>query len=96
MSEVQVVLMLGGGVLVFGLIIVLSVIVVIARSNTGWNAEATRVVGLTDVTIAAVFMVTAGYHAEKIAPAIGLLGSIAGFLAGRVTGSQGAERVDRK
>ena len=48
------------------------------------SAEAIlRTFGVTLIITAAVFLVVAGYTEAQIAPVIGLLGAIAGYLLGR-------------
>ena len=42
-----------------------------------------RLFGMLTIIIMAVFLIVAGYGNEQIAPAIGLLGTVAGYLLGR-------------
>jgi hypothetical protein len=42
-----------------------------------------RVLGTLTIIIAAIFLVVAGYSDRQVAPAMGLLGTIAGYLLGR-------------
>jgi hypothetical protein len=53
--------------------------------------EIIRLSGLTFIVIATLFIITAGYGAEQIAPAMGLFGTMAGYILGR---TQGGKRRD--
>ncbi len=44
-----------------------------------------RSFGTVIIIIAAVFLIVAGYSEKQIAPVIGLLGTIAGYLLGKST-----------
>jgi len=80
-SEQQVLLSIA--VLLFGLFIALAAMFVMLRLQKGWGPLSTQVVGLTIVITAGLFLITAGYSQDQIAPMVGLLGSIAGYLLGR-------------
>jgi len=56
--------------------------------------EALRVFGVTLILIGTFFFVAAGFGAQQIAPALGLFGTIAGYLLGRAAGK--GERSDGK
>lgn len=71
------------GVLVFGLIIIGLEVGVLFFQKQGWGINSTRLVGLTLVVICGVFLITAGYSERQIAPMIGLLGTIIGYLLGK-------------
>jgi len=71
------------GVLLFGLIILGLEVGVLLRQNQGWGINSTRIVGLTLVVVSGVFLITAGYSETQIAPMIGLLGTIVGYLLGK-------------
>jgi len=69
-------------VLGFGL--VLSIFTgVIALRTKGWNREATNVFTVTIIITAGLFLMTAGYSSEQIAPMYGLLGTVVGYLLGK-------------
>jgi len=69
-------------VLIFGLLLVAAEIVVMLKRQRGWGPSSTQIVGLTLVVTAGLFLVVAGYSPAQIAPMIGLLGTIAGYLLG--------------
>ena len=71
------------GVLAFGLILVVFTGVVGFRKNTGWNQESTRVFVISVIVTAGLFLITAGYSDQQIAPMFGLLGTIVGYLLGK-------------
>jgi len=77
-------------VLVFGLLIMAGELLVMLKREKGWGPNSIQIVGLTLVLTAGLFLTTAGYSQDQIAPMIGLLGTIAGYLLGR-----GSEKVDR-
>ncbi len=82
-SQSQVVLSIA--VLVFGLLIAGASILVMIKRQRGWGPRSIQVVGLTLVITAGLFLITAGYSENQIAPMIALLGTIAGYLLGRGT-----------
>lgn len=71
------------GVLLFGLIILCIEVGVLWRQRQGWGVNSTCIVGLTLVVVCGVFLITAGYSESQIAPTIGLLGTIVGYLLGK-------------
>lgn len=71
------------GILLFGIILMAFEVMVILKRQEGWNTNAIKVVGLTLVIVAGLFLITAGYSENQIAPMIGLLGTIAGYLLGK-------------
>jgi len=71
------------GVLVFGLLILGGQMAIMLKVGKGWGPNSIRISGLTLVVISGVFLITAGYSQEQIAPMIGLLGTIAGYLLGK-------------
>ncbi len=71
------------GVLLFGLIVLGLEVGVLLRLNQGWGVNSTRIVGLTLVVVSGVFLITSGYSEKQIAPMIGLLGTIVGYLLGK-------------
>ena len=58
---------------------------VMLQRKKGWGPFANQIVGLTLVITAGLFLITSGYSQQQIAPMIGLLGTIAGYLLGRAT-----------
>ncbi|VVB72466.1 Uncharacterised protein [uncultured archaeon] len=71
------------GVLVFGLILVIFTGIFALRKDTGWDQEATRVFTISVIVTAGLFLITAGYSDQQIAPMFGLLGTIVGYLLGK-------------
>jgi len=54
------------------------------RNVKGIKAEdILRVFGVTLIILGTLFFVTAGFNANQVAPAIGLFGTVAGYLLGR-------------
>jgi heme A synthase len=71
------------GVLVFGLILVIFTVILALRKSTGWDQESTRIFTISLVVTAGLFLITAGYSDQQIAPMFGLLGTIVGYLLGK-------------
>ncbi len=69
-------------VLVFGLLVVVAQTVLFYRQKADVE-EAFKYFIVTLIIIGALFLVTAGYGNEQIAPILGLLGTIAGYLLGK-------------
>jgi hypothetical protein len=61
---------------------------VIALKTKGWSQEATKVFTVTVIVTAGLFLMTAGYSSEQIAPMYGLLGTIVGYLLGKTDSSE--------
>jgi hypothetical protein len=76
---------LGWGILVFGFLVIGLQVLVMLRLKKGWGTQSIRVVGLTLVLTSGLFLIVTGYSQEQIAPMIGLLGTITGFLLGKTT-----------
>ncbi len=72
---------ISAAVLIFGSIIIVLATYLLYK---GKNAdEVLKLFGTIIIIISAVFLVVAGYTDTQIAPVIGLLGTIAGYLLGR-------------
>lgn len=70
-------------VLLFGLLVILLATYLI---RSGINTEAVlRIFGTILIIMVAVFLVVAGYTDTQIAPVMGLLGTIVGYLLGKET-----------
>lgn len=70
-------------VLAFGLIVIFLATYLIRH---GKNTEAVlRIFGTILIVVVAVFLVVAGYSDTQIAPVMGLLGTIVGYLLGKET-----------
>ena len=63
------------------------------KKITKLRAEDTlRVFGVTLILMGTLFFITAGYSSSQIAPAIGLFGTVAGYLLGRVDRKESEEK----
>lgn len=80
-------------VLVFGLAVIALATYLIRTSRDG--ELVLRVFGTIVIVVLAVFLVVAGYSDTQIAPVIGLLGTIAGYLLGR-TAARGNDAAQGK
>ncbi len=70
------------GVLLFGLAVVVGQIYLLQRRQEPLS-EAMKYLSVTLIIVGSLFLVTAGYGNTQIAPIIGLLGTVAGYLLGR-------------
>jgi hypothetical protein len=68
-------------ILIFGLLVLLLMSVLVAKFNVNIN-RILRAFALVLIIVAAVFLIVAGYTEQQIAPVMGLLGTIAGYLLG--------------
>lgn len=81
-------------ILVFGLIVI---VMASGLIKNGKEPEAIlRVFGTILIIILAVFLIVAGYDDKQIAPAMGLLGTIAGYLLGKETKKKENEREEEQ
>ena len=71
----------------FGLIVMLLILFRV-RSKEMEADDFFRLVILSLVIIAAIFLIAVGYSSQQLAPAFGLLGTIAGYLLGRQSTKQ--------
>lgn len=71
-------------VLGFGVLLIFLEIFLI-KSNRINPEEAVKFILVTIIIVSTLFLITAGYSNDQIAPAVGLLGTIAGYLLGRST-----------
>jgi hypothetical protein len=80
---------LGFSILAFGVLVLVLLSLMMAKTRVNVNALI-RAFALTLIIVAAVFLIVTGYTEQQIAPAMGLLGTIAGYLLG--TGRPGTEQ----
>jgi|SRR5690242_14834428 len=74
---------LAWGILAFTLLALCIEAFVVVKAQKPWSPQSIlRVFGLTIIVPLAVFLIVAGYSENQIAPVIGLLGVIAGYLLG--------------
>ena len=71
-------------VLAFGLIVVGLQFKLLLRNGVKAE-EVLRVFGVTLILVGTLFTITAGFSAQDIGPALGLFGTVAGYLLGRRT-----------
>jgi len=69
-------------VLGFGILIIMLEIYLV-KINKIEPENVVKFVTVTLIIIATLFLITAGYNNDQIAPAMGLLGTIAGYLLGK-------------
>lgn len=74
-------------ILVFGLLLILFELHLI-KTNQIAHDHAIKFIIITLIIVSTLFLITAGYNNDQIAPATGLLGTIAGYLLGRTTKSE--------
>ncbi|MEL7123663.1 MAG: hypothetical protein AAFO07_29745 [Bacteroidota bacterium] len=74
------------GVLVFGLVVIIAEVYLFNRTK-GDIDTAFKYFVVTLIIIGSLFLVTAGYGNEQIAPILGLMGTIAGYLLGKFDNS---------
>jgi hypothetical protein len=70
-------------VLVFGLLLILIEILLIKEKHIK-SVDIIKFITITLIITATLFLITAGYSNKQIAPAVGLMGTIAGYLLGRM------------
>jgi uncharacterized membrane protein YfcA len=77
----QIGLCLSFSILTFGVLVLALMSLMMGKTRVNVNALI-RAFALILIIVAAVFLIVAGYTEQQIAPAIGLLGTIAGYLLG--------------
>ncbi|PHI21118.1 hypothetical protein CEQ90_03590 [Lewinellaceae bacterium SD302] len=86
-TKTQLELSLSIAVLVFGAVVTLALLFFIARrtkeSSLDQLIDIIKYPVVLVIIVGGLFLVTAGYGNEQIAPIIGLMGTIAGYLMGR-------------
>ena len=81
-------------VLVFGVFVLLLATYLI---RIGKNSEPVlRIFGTILIIVISVFLVVAGYTSNQIAPVMGLLGTIAGYLLGKETSPRSGPEAGRE
>jgi MFS family permease len=71
-------------VLAFGLLVFMVEVSVI-RSTRFAPDQATKLLAVTLIIVSTLFIITAGFDSEQIAPAMGLFGTVAGYMLGRAS-----------
>ena len=72
-------------IVAFGLSLVILIWISISRIKERKPEDISRPIIVVSVVTAALILVTAGFSNEQIAPAFGLLGTIAGYIFGRLS-----------
>lgn len=78
-------------ILLFGFLLFCIMALLVARKHLAMDVI--RLCALPLIIVSAIFLVVVGYSAEQIAPVLGLLGSIAGYLLGAANKDQPAARL---
>ncbi len=85
---------MSGIVLVFGLVVIV-ICAALMRASRPTPEAVLRVFGTVLIVTGALFLVVAGYDDKQMAPVMGLLGTLAGYLLGKAPAAgegTGAER----
>ncbi len=82
-------------VLLFGLIIIVLEIFLIKTRQIS-SEDTIKFIIITLIITSTLFLITAGYSNDQIASAVGLLGTIAGYLLGRIQNSKTQEDKSEK
>lgn len=75
---------MSASILIFGIIVIAFATYLIRKEQT--TESVLKIFGTILIIVIAVFLVVAGYSDRQIAPVMGLLGTIAGYLLGKDTG----------
>jgi len=86
---------LSAAVLTFGFLIILFEVLLIKTSKIA-SEEAVKIITVSLIITSTIFLITAGYDNNQIAPAMGLLGTIAGYLLGKVNSIPSKANNDEK
>jgi hypothetical protein len=78
-------------VLIFGALLFAAELAIIKFTRYSPD-QSTKLVAVTLIIVATLFIITAGFSSEQIAPAMGLFGTVAGYLLGR---SQNEVTIDK-
>ncbi|WP_298157146.1 hypothetical protein [Flavobacterium sp.] len=70
-------------VLGFGVLLIIGEIVLVYRLNIS-PQDTIKFILVSVIVIGSLYLITAGYTNDQIAPAMGLLGTIAGYLLGKM------------
>ena len=86
--SVQDAMTISAAVLIFGAFIIALAALLIQKGKAA--EDVLRIFGTVIIIISAVFLIVAGYSDKQIAPVMGLLGTIVGYLLGKDTASSKA------
>lgn len=90
--SVQSAMTISAAVLLFGLL----VLILAARYMSKASDSHIRLFATMLIVVMAVFLIVAGYSDTQIAPAFGLLGTIAGYLLGKDASAKSSEPTGEK
>jgi hypothetical protein len=79
-------------VLSFGFLIVLIEVFLIKTRRIS-SEDSIKFITITLIITSTLFLITAGYSNNQIAPAVGLLGTIAGYLLGKINTTKNDEKT---
>jgi uncharacterized membrane protein HdeD (DUF308 family) len=82
-------------VLVFGLVVIV-ICAALMRASRPSPEAVLRVFGTVLIITGALFLVVAGYDDKQMAPVMGLLGTLAGYLLGKAPAAGEAAGAERK
>lgn len=74
---------LGICLLIFGVIVIFVEFLIIRRLDNLRSEGAIKFISVTLIIIGGLFLITSGFSGEEIAPIVGLLGTVAGYLLGK-------------
>ncbi|HCI6643540.1 TPA: hypothetical protein NPP35_004419 [Klebsiella variicola subsp. variicola] len=74
---------LGLSVLIFGLVILIIEVSLIKKIGVFSPEQSIKLVAVTLIIISTLFIITSGFDSSQIAPAMGLFGTIAGYMLGK-------------
>lgn len=78
---------LSASVLIFGLLLFVAEIYIIRTTATFNPEQAIKLVAVSLIIISTLFIITAGFSSQQIAPAMGLFGTVAGYMLGKYQNS---------
>lgn len=83
---------LSASVLIFGLLLFVAEIYIIRTTATFNPEQAIKLVAVSLIIISTLFIITAGFSSQQIAPAMGLFGTVAGYMLGKYQNSNEEKR----
>jgi predicted PurR-regulated permease PerM len=76
-------------IVLFGLIMTFLFLIHVRRIDSRRTEDVARPIIVITLIVGTLILITAGYNNEQIAPAFGLLGTIAGYILGRLNRPEG-------
>ena len=87
-------LWLGAAVLLFAVFLIGAIFYAMVKSGDYWTDRSFKAFALSLIIPAGLFLIVIGFSDKQLAPMMGLLGTIAGYILGAET--RGAERQNRQ